>query len=952
MRSRPRGRSARSTPPPSSTPTPPRSSRGCTTYIDGPNLAQLVARGGPLGSGAVLTLAAGLAEGLASIHGVGLIHRDLKPANVVLDDLGPHIIDFGIALTPDATRLTASVLMGTPSYVAPEVIQGVEPGGPADVFALGATLVFASSGKHLVTEGTMHAQMLQISAGRFDLSAVPRELRPLVVRCTSANPRERPTADELARILVASGVSPAAPGWYSSPATAPPVILPPLPATRISRRSLFAVGGVVGVAVVGAGAAAWAGVFNADPAATTAGPPGPTTTLASPTSTPAGPTAAATPDSGYGSLVWQARSGATPVSPSPSARQSPTRIMIHRGERLITANESQVFAVGLDGKPQWQRPLETGLVNLWPWGDAVVVTDARQLWILDAKTGARRFVINVADHEERDSRGDNPDKLPVQIGGVAIATDAAYVGLGTATIALSRSGRTVWRRARPDARNGIRPPAGVPVATRGRWLVTHDPSGSVVDLGLRDVADGELQWLKQYEPTAATPPPQGPGGPPMDESWTRSEGRIGKAHVVIREVQEVRVVSLTTGATVWRQVSETPIAGMELVGDTVLVAADRLRAYAVATGAELWQVPQRGARVAVAPDGAGVVVASEQGLAAINLQGVTRWQRTYPPAVADAVADRITAVGNLAYCHVPAERRAARAAAGRRHRGGVGRPRVAELRYPGAGESSAHREVRCASRPDHAWSRPRARGRRRRPLPRHSLCREPDRSARFREPQAPPPWTEVRDAVAFGPTPPKPAYLSADRRAAARDRGARRGLALGQRLDADRAPAGCRSWCGSTVEHSATATRRIAVYDGTPFARDGVVFVSSTTGSAWTASPTSRARRQSGAARPDRRAASGCATTSRPSAATRPSDAGRRVGRRDEHHDASGHAARPRAVREGDHPERRGPGGGRRRDAALSRTAGRGRSRASTPPPQRWPRSARGLGRGPGHGLG
>jgi hypothetical protein len=200
----------------------------------------------------------------------------------------------------------------------------------------------------------------------------------------------------------------------------------------------------------------------------------------------------------------------------------------------------------------------------------------------------------------------------------------------------------------------VRPPAGVPIATRDGWLVTHDPSGSVVDLGLRDVRDGGLQWLVQYEPAAAPSgpapgPPGGPPGPGVDEAWTRSEGRIGEAHVVIREVQEVRVVALSNGATVWREQSQTPIAGVELVGDTVMVAADRLRAYAVATSAERWQVDLRGARVVVTPNGRSVFVASEQGLAELDLNGVTLWRGPYPDVVRDAVPDRVSAEGEVGY---------------------------------------------------------------------------------------------------------------------------------------------------------------------------------------------------------------------------------------------------------------------------------------------------------------
>ena len=229
----------------------------------------------------------------------------------------------------------------------------------------------------------------------------------------------------------------------------------------------------------------------------------------------------------------------------------------------------------------------------------------------------------------------------------------------------------------------------MPLATSAGWLVTHDASGAVVDLGLREVGDGKLRWLVQYEPAPKPPsqpappgpPPAGPpGGPPADESqmlpdeaWTRSEARIATAAVVIREVAEVRVVALTTGATLWRQTSQTPVAGIELVGDTVLVAADRLRAYAVGTGSQLWEAEPRGARVALMPGGRSVVVAGEQGISAHDRNGATCcWQRSYPDTVRDATPDRITVDGATADDH-RAQGLLARAA---RHRRAGGRARL------------------------------------------------------------------------------------------------------------------------------------------------------------------------------------------------------------------------------------------------------------------------------------
>lgn len=614
-----------------------------TAYIDGPSLTQLVEATGPLATGAVLTLTAGLAEGLASIHAAGLVHRDLAPGNIILDDSGPHIIDFGIALNPHATKVTADQrLVGTPSYIAPEVIEGHEAGPPSDVFALGAIIAFAAAGKHLVAEGPLPAQILQIIRARYDLEAVPKEIRPLVVRCTSVNPTARPTAAELVRILVGAGVAKPAPGWFSSRAAAPSIKVPAPPSQRMSRRGVLVAAGVAGVAAAAAGVAAWAGAFRSRPEPTAEPTPSAT---GSPTPSTPGPAR-----TGPGTIAWRARSGVLPAGLSPVGLQSPTRIIVDRGERLIGANSSEVFAVGVDGTPLWTQTLPTGLVNLWAWGDAVLVADSRRLWLIDAANGDIRYVINAADDERVDAGGDNPDGAPIQITGVVLSPDAAFVGLNTATIALGVGGDRRWRRPRPNPRNGMRPPEGAPIATRGRWLVTHNPSDPVVHLGLRDTGDGALQWLTQYESAPAAPPPGGPDGPSgqSDGAWNRYEGRLTDAHLVLREVQEIRVVTLADGETVWRGASQTPIAGIEVVGETVLVAADRLRAYEVATQAQLWEHDTRGARAATA-SGTSIFVAGEDGMSLVDMSGQQRWLEPYPSDLRNAVPDWAGVEGDLGF---------------------------------------------------------------------------------------------------------------------------------------------------------------------------------------------------------------------------------------------------------------------------------------------------------------
>ncbi|MFD0431598.1 protein kinase [Streptomyces zhihengii] len=127
-----------------------------SAYIEGPTLAQEVARRGPLDEKRLWALAAALAEALRAIHACGLVHRDLKPANIVLADDGPRVLDFGIARATEGTRMTAEhVAVGTLGFLAPEQAQGLDVTGASDVFALGAVLVAAAGDARSGTAGPM-----------------------------------------------------------------------------------------------------------------------------------------------------------------------------------------------------------------------------------------------------------------------------------------------------------------------------------------------------------------------------------------------------------------------------------------------------------------------------------------------------------------------------------------------------------------------------------------------------------------------------------------------------------------------------------------------------------------------------------------------------------------------------------------------------------------------------
>ncbi|MGX8274390.1 serine/threonine-protein kinase [Streptomyces sp. PBSH9] len=172
-----------------------------TAYVPGPSLAHAVARHGGLPLRSVLLLTVGVAEALGVIHGAGIVHRDLKPANVLLAADGPRVIDFGIARAADTTALTGTgVSVGTPAFMAPEQAAAGTVTPATDVFALGQIAAYAAIGVPAFGEGPSHAVLYRIVHEDPDLSRLPDELRPLVSRCLSRDPADRPALADIIRM--------------------------------------------------------------------------------------------------------------------------------------------------------------------------------------------------------------------------------------------------------------------------------------------------------------------------------------------------------------------------------------------------------------------------------------------------------------------------------------------------------------------------------------------------------------------------------------------------------------------------------------------------------------------------------------------------------------------------------------------------------------------------------
>ncbi|MFF3839487.1 bifunctional serine/threonine protein kinase/MFS transporter [Streptomyces sp. NPDC001930] len=177
-----------------------------TQYIAGPDLTTVVARDfGPLPEHSVRVLANRLALALQVVHAAGLIHRDLKPSNVLLTVDGPRVIDFGIAramdsLAGDSLHTRTGMLIGSPGFMSPEQVRGLELTPASDVFCLGAVLVYASTGRLLfgATDTGLNAHLFRVAEEEPDLTDVPESLLGLVRACLEKNPAQRPTPEQIA----------------------------------------------------------------------------------------------------------------------------------------------------------------------------------------------------------------------------------------------------------------------------------------------------------------------------------------------------------------------------------------------------------------------------------------------------------------------------------------------------------------------------------------------------------------------------------------------------------------------------------------------------------------------------------------------------------------------------------------------------------------------------------
>jgi serine/threonine protein kinase len=194
------------------------------------SLQEILEAQGPLPPAAVARIGLDVLAALDAAHRAGIVHRDVKPANVLVGRNGHACLtDFGIATTTgDSSLTTQGALIGSPSYMAPERVNGEEPRPPVDLWSLGATLYTAVEGRPPFARGEAMATMMSVVSEHPAPMLRAGPLEPVLRGLLTKDPATRSAAEQTRRQLdgVLAGPPP------GPPPPPPPVTTPAAPPAR------------------------------------------------------------------------------------------------------------------------------------------------------------------------------------------------------------------------------------------------------------------------------------------------------------------------------------------------------------------------------------------------------------------------------------------------------------------------------------------------------------------------------------------------------------------------------------------------------------------------------------------------------------------------------------------------------------------------------------------------
>ena len=173
-----------------------------TELVAGRNLEDHVRDNGPLDPHALAEFADGLHGALEAVHHAGVVHRDLKPSNVLVTGAGPVLIDFGIAQAADDPRITSTgLVIGTPGYLAPELLDDAEPTPETDWWGWAAVLAFAATGRPPFGLRPLAAVIARARSGEADLEGLGPRTAAALAGALAGEAADRLPPAELVDVL-------------------------------------------------------------------------------------------------------------------------------------------------------------------------------------------------------------------------------------------------------------------------------------------------------------------------------------------------------------------------------------------------------------------------------------------------------------------------------------------------------------------------------------------------------------------------------------------------------------------------------------------------------------------------------------------------------------------------------------------------------------------------------
>ncbi|WP_414600803.1 serine/threonine-protein kinase [Bifidobacterium sp.] len=182
-----------------------------TELIEGRNLREDVAANGRYVGDDLERLSRKLIDAVEAVHAAGIVHRDIKPTNVMVAASGPILVDFGIAMGEGESHVTRTgLVMGTPGFIAPEIIDGAESSEATDWWSTASVLAFAATGQPVFGTKPMMAVLEREAHGNANLSGLPARTAAAFRSALDPDPDHRCTPKQLLHTIAADALNPAA----------------------------------------------------------------------------------------------------------------------------------------------------------------------------------------------------------------------------------------------------------------------------------------------------------------------------------------------------------------------------------------------------------------------------------------------------------------------------------------------------------------------------------------------------------------------------------------------------------------------------------------------------------------------------------------------------------------------------------------------------------------------